>query len=119
MRSVRSQSELYLYKRFMRINVARVTCESILSADLCELAGPISQYHRATFVVQAGIKGAVRVIHASAHKPSPGDLVVGRGVQAECPLESCHGVGRTGDGRAGGQRRLVLRPPDELAAHDK
>src|SRR6266700_37159 len=103
----------------MRVKVLRIARKPVLSADLGELAWPVGQNQGAAFVIQPGIKRAIRVVYARAHKPPPGKLVIGRGIKAEGALEPCKRIDRAGDGRAGGKRRLVLLPPDKLAAQIK
>src|SRR6266481_1260775 len=103
----------------MGIKVSCITRNPVLCTDLCELAGPIRQHQGPAFVIQPRVKRPVGRVHAPAEKPSPGKLVVSRGVETKSTLESGQGVERTGDNRAGGERRLVLLPPDELAAQCK
>src|SRR5947207_2557971 len=103
----------------MRIKVFRIACKSVLAPELYELAGPIGQHQRATFVGQGGIGGAVGIIKASTKEPAAGELVICRSIEAECALESKRRVRRTGEGQTDQHGGLVLLPPDELAARYK
>src|SRR6266704_2863901 len=103
----------------MGVKVLGIAREPVLCADLGKLAWPIRQDQRATFVIQPGIKRAVRVVHARAHKPPPGKLVISRGVEAEGTLEPRKCIDWARNRRTSSERRLVLLSPDEFTTQIK
>src|SRR6266567_7956355 len=103
----------------MGVKVLGITREPVLCADLGKLAWPVGQDQRAAFVIQPGIKRAVRVVHARAHKPPPGKLVISRGVKAKSTPEPRKCIDWTRNRRTGNKRRLVLLSPDEFTAQIK
>src|SRR5262245_7790481 len=103
----------------MGVKVFRITRQTILAAELRKLAGHEGQHQGAAVIDQRRIKGAVRTVNASADRPAPGQLVVGRRIKAECALEAGAGKGRTGNRSADGNAGLALLPPDEFAAGDE
>src|SRR5436309_16095365 len=103
----------------MGIKVFRVAGDSVLSTKLRELAGPVGQHQGSALVPQERIGGAAGVIEASVKKPAPRELVICRSIKTKGALKTKSRIGWTGNELASQQRRLVLQPPDELAARHK
>src|SRR5258708_33746344 len=95
MRPMRPERELYLHKQFVRINVLRVACKSVLPANLGKLAGPVGQHQGSALVIESGIEWTVGAVHARAREPAPDELVAAWSVKAEGPLESRPAIRRT------------------------
>src|SRR5260370_6983127 len=86
MRSVRSQRELQLDKRLVRIKLISIAREPVLPTNLRKLARPIGQHYRPSLVIQVGVKCTVRSVNPSPHEPAPGKLVIRRCIEAETVL---------------------------------
>src|SRR5262249_32754140 len=88
----------------MCIDVTGISGKAVLAAYLTKLAGPIGQYGGEALINSAGVLRFSGAVVASTHKPAASQLVVGRGVEAECPLL---------------KRKLLTLAPDELSSTDK
>src|SRR5579884_2817257 len=88
----------------MTVPVLGVVRETILAANLAELAGPIGQGGGEAFVGQIGEAAAIRIVKAAAAEPPPAKLIITRRVEAEGTL-------------FGG--KLMALAPYELASSDE
>src|ERR1700730_2290987 len=87
-RAVRPDGELELEKQLVGDGPDGVIRAAVLTAHLAELARPVGQDHRLSFVDEQGVVCMIRSIVAHTSKPTARELVIARDVIPESPLQT-------------------------------
>src|SRR5262245_14152738 len=83
MRTMGSDRELKLKKKFIRDIADGVIRPPVLAPDLAELTRPVGHHQRLAGITKRLVVGMRRPVVASTRKPSTSELIVARHVVAE------------------------------------
>src|SRR5262245_45369466 len=76
MGSVGTEHKLHLQEQFMGFDAFGIAGETVLPADLGELAGPVGEYGGTTPIVLLRRQGAVGPVKAATQEPATGQLIL-------------------------------------------